>query len=78
MKPLLNCLLMTFVFTSSGCITSKVVEKAKDQERWNPEIKKSEKVPGHPGYYALVPLTIPMDIPLLPFVFVYSLAFPGH
>ena len=71
-------LLLGCSIACSGCLTSKVVEKAKDQQQWNAETKEQETVAGHPAYYALVPLTVPVDIPTLPFIFIYSIAFPGH
>ena len=74
----LSALLIGCSVACSGCLTSKVVEKAKDQQQWNAETKEQETVPGHAAYYALMPLTVPVDIPTLPFVFIYSIAFPGH
>ena len=78
MRSLCNCLLLACLLTGSGCLTSKVVEKAKDQQQWDSETKEQETVPGHPTYYALVPLTVLVDIPTLPFIFLYSVIFPGH
>ena len=56
----LSALLIGCSVACSGCLTSKVVEKAKDQQQWNAETKEQETVPGHAAYYALMPLTVPV------------------
>jgi hypothetical protein len=67
MKFLLTCLFLALLFTSTGCITSTAIDKAKPEPRWNPETKKTEPLPEQPGYYALLPLTIPADVVTSPF-----------
>ena len=78
MRSLFLSFLIGCSVACSGCLTSKVVERAKDQQQWNADTKEQDTVPGRPAYYALVPLTVPVDIPTLPFIFIYSIAFPGH
>ena len=82
MKSLFQNLLILFLLASSGCMTAKVVEKAKPEQRWNSETKERETQPGHPGYYALLPLSIPADIVTSPFqligIMVYAFTMQGH
>ena len=60
---LLLCLLMT-----SSCMTAKVLDKAGYyNERATTEPNKEETVRRSPGYYALLPLSIPADIATSPF-----------
>jgi hypothetical protein len=82
-ESLLSCsLLIACIFLNSGCITASVREKAAPKEEWNPDTKKLETEPGHPSYYALLPLSIPADIAISPFQFVgfmyYAFTVRGH
>ena len=82
MKSLSMCSLLIFLLFGSGCMTAKVVEKAKPAEQWNSETKETETKPGQPGYYAILPLSIPADIATSPFqiigFMVYALTMRGH
>ncbi len=52
----------------TGCVTSSVIEKARPLESW--QSRKDPKDRGaHPGYYALLPLAVPIDIATSPFQF---------
>ena len=77
MKKLI--VLLVAAFLTTGCITYNVVENhAKTHEKStlvegeHPEGApylakwKTETVPGQPGYYALVPLTVAADVATLP------------
>ena len=58
--------------TSSGCITTHCVrEKAMSHETFDMETREDKCVPGRPGYYALLPLTVAADLATAPFQLVY-------
>jgi len=67
MKSLIAGLLSASLFLNTGCMTHAVVEKARPTQKLNPKTKNEEIIPGHSGYYALLPLSIPADIVTLPF-----------
>ncbi len=63
--PLLSAL---GLFLTSGCISLHVVkEKAQSHLEYSVAEDKWEPVNGHPGYYALLPLTVAGDIATSPF-----------
>ncbi len=82
MKSLLSFLLIAALSTSTGCITATAVEKAEPKQRRNTETKEVETIPGHPCYYALLPLSIPADIATSPFQLIglmfYAFTMQGH
>ena len=63
MKVILTLFLIGVLLSSSGCITYSTVKKAKGE--FNRFTGDDPKEP-HPGYYALVPLTVVGDIATAP------------
>jgi len=60
------------VATSSGCMTNHCVrEKAMSHETFDVETREDKYVPGRPGYYALLPLTLVADLATGPFQLIY-------
>ena len=58
--------------SSSGCITAHCVrEKAMSHETFDVETREDKYVPGRPGYYALLPLTLVADLATGPFQLIY-------
>ena len=58
--------------TSSGCMTNHCVrEKAMSHETFDVETSEDKFVPGRPGYYALLPLTVAADLATGPFQMIY-------
>lgn len=66
MNSLLKCLLIASLCANSGCITGQVLREAQPKEKYNSETKRTETIPGHDAYYALLPLSIPADIATSP------------
>ena len=63
---------------TSGCFTNHVVVwKAKPHREFDPAQKRDVEVAGQPGYYALVPLTVPLDIVTSPIQLGVLLAWPA-
>ena len=73
MNRLIPFLLVAGLLTTSGCISTYVVEK-KVKSHWecDPEEKRARQVEGQPGYYALLPLTIIADFATAPFQVIFS------
>jgi len=60
------------VATSSGCMTDHCVrEKAMSHETFDVKTREDKFVPGRPGYYALLPLTVAADLVTGPFQLLY-------
>ena len=60
--------LAALVTASSGCMTAHCVrEKAMSHETFDVETSEDKFVPGRPGYYALLPLTVAADLATGPF-----------
>ena len=73
MKMLCTILLFALLVSTNGCITYSTVKRAKGEE--NPVLGRPASEP-QPGYYALVPLTVPADIVTSPFqLILYVLAY---
>jgi len=64
MKTIGSLLLIALLFSSNGCITYSSVQRAKGER--NLVTGHHPREP-HPGYYALLPLTVPADIATSPF-----------
>jgi hypothetical protein len=67
MKTITSFLLIALLITSNGCMTYTSVHRAEGTKYWSingPEITPSKP---EPGYYALLPLTVPADIVTCPF-----------
>jgi hypothetical protein len=55
--------LAALVAASSGCMTNhRVREKAMSHKTFDVETREDKFVPGQPGYYALLPLTVATDL----------------
>jgi hypothetical protein len=69
---------------TSGCMTSKVLDKAGyyNERRTTQPKEEEETMPGNPSYYALLSLSIPADIATSPFqligIMTYALIIQGH
>jgi uncharacterized protein YceK len=59
-------LLLTAVACLSGCVTGTTLEAARTYSHVNEKQEVVIDQKGKPGYYALVPLTVPADIVLAP------------
>jgi uncharacterized protein YceK len=78
MKMLSRCLLVACLLATSGCISATLVANTKATTRYDRKTKKDESVPGHPALYALLPLSIPLDIVTLPFQPFFLMGVGGH
>jgi len=67
MKILRYILLVFMCLNLSGCVTYMTVQKARGEPEKNKEGKSEATEDPKPGYYFLVPLTVPLDAALLPF-----------
>jgi hypothetical protein len=80
-KVLGSLLLTALLINSNGCMTNDAIQHADGQPA--PHLGGEQKnIDGgsHPGYYALLPLTIPADIITLPFqgiLYLYGYAQSG-
>lgn len=63
MKGFCWLVLLVTVMSTSGCITYSTVQRAKGQENI---ITGNQPAEPRPGYYALVPLTVPLDVATSP------------
>jgi len=72
MKTVSTILLFALLFGSNGCMTYSAVKRAKGEQ--NGVMGWPAKEP-QPGYYALVPLTVPADIATSPFQLIIYVAF---
>jgi hypothetical protein len=50
----------------SGCVTSSTLDHARDQSHTDSNGEPVVTRKGKPGYYALLPLTVPADVVLSP------------
>lgn len=67
MKRVAPLFLAVLLLSCSGCISVHVVsQKAKTHWEYSPEDGHYKQVEGKPGYYALLPLTIPADVATYP------------
>jgi len=64
MKTFRIILLLALLASTNGCMTYSTIKRAKGEQ--NPVMGSPAKEP-QPGYYALVPLTVPADIVTSPF-----------
>jgi hypothetical protein len=57
----------------SGCLSTQMVEKGAKSHWVYSEQEGIRKVEGQPGYYALLPLTVPVDLVIYPMqIFFYG------
>jgi hypothetical protein len=57
---------------TSGCISTHMVKnKAQPHAEYDPTTERHRLVDGQPGYYALLPLSIPADIATYPFQLIF-------
>ena len=64
MKAICTILLFALLVSTNGCMTYSTVKRARGEE--NPVMGRPAGEP-QPGYYALLPLTVPADIVTSPF-----------
>src|SRR5438105_1273054 len=78
MKHLAELLLAGYMVFTSGCATNYVVEwKAKPHRKFDKQTEHDVEVAGHPAYYVLLPVTIPLDIVTAPVQLGVLLAWPA-
>jgi len=67
MKTIAVPLLIALLLTSNGCMTYTSVKRARGEPYWS--LNGSETPPSKPSpaYYALVPITVPLDLATCPF-----------
>lgn len=72
MKLLTTCLLSIVLLFGSGCfpLTQMAKERAEGYTREDKKTHEVENVPGNGAYYAWMPLTIPADIAMTPFLLI--------
>ena len=74
MKQITSLLLAVGMLATSGCITSHLVkDKAQTHLEYDLEEDQMGEVPGKPGYYGFLPLTVVGDVVTSPFQLVYYL-----
>lgn len=74
MKLITPLFLVVGLLTTSGCISTHLVEnKAKSHSEYDAETLENKQVEGQPAYYALLPLTIVGDIATSPFQLAFLL-----
>ena len=68
MKNIIYLLLITLLISQSGCMTYDAVQRAKGKPYLSgiSYVSPPDDKP-HPGYYALLPLTVPLDVATSPF-----------
>ena len=66
--------LAVLLFSSNGCMTYSAVQEAKG--KWNGVIGHQPSEP-HPACYALVPLTVPLDVATSPIQLIYYVVLSG-
>jgi hypothetical protein len=65
---------MVLAGSTTSCITTGVTERAKPWKTTNEKGETVETKPAQPGYYALLPLSVPADIALSPIYAIWWLA----
>jgi hypothetical protein len=65
------CLLVALLISSNGCMTYSAVQEGKG--KWNVVTGHKPSEP-HPACYALVPLTVPLDVATSPIQLIYYIA----
>jgi hypothetical protein len=68
MKAIRSLLLLFLLLNMSGCMTYSTVQRAKGDYNVVTGHKPDE---AHPGYYALIPLTVPLDVATSPIQLIY-------
>ena len=58
--------LVLLAISLSGCVTGSTLDHAKDQSHTNDKGETVVTREGKPGYYGLLPLTVPADVALSP------------
>jgi hypothetical protein len=75
MKSFVLLFFAGWLVVTGGCATNHVVAwKAKPHRKFDTAQGRDVEVAGQPGYYALLPLTIPFDIATSPVQFCILLA----
>jgi len=67
MKVMLHLLLFGLLIFSGGCMTSATLDSARGYAQTNEKGEIVAEAKSKPGYYALLPLTVPADIITSPF-----------
>ena len=67
-------LLFALLASTNGCMTYSAVQRAKGEHN---VVTGDSPTEPHPGYYALVPLTVPADVVTSPFQFIIYVALRG-
>ena len=70
MKTIISLLLFALLVSSNGCMTYSAAQEAKgrhDQSVWMGQNSYGHDDKSHPGFYFLMPLTIPGDVAFSPF-----------
>jgi hypothetical protein len=68
MKTVVSLLLFALLVSSNGCMTYSTVQRAKGDYNVVTGHKPDEP---HSGYYALIPLTVPLDAATSPIQLIY-------
>jgi hypothetical protein len=71
MKVMLYLSLFGLLVLSGGCMTSATLDSAHGSAQTNEKGEVVADAKSKPGYYALLPLTIPADIATFPFQLCY-------
>jgi len=72
MNRIIAFFLAATMVATSGCISTHVVKhKAKAHTEYDPATDVHNSVEGQPGFYALLPLTLPADIATYPFQLIF-------
>ncbi|HMD55248.1 MAG TPA: hypothetical protein VKJ65_11925 [Phycisphaerae bacterium] len=69
MKTIVSFLLIALLISSNGCMTYSAAQDAKgrqDQAVWMGHYGSDRDDKSHPGYYFLMPLTVPGDVAFSP------------
>jgi hypothetical protein len=78
MKRYITLLVAGLLVLASGCASNYVVEwKAKPHVEFDQNERQNTQVAGHPAYYALLPLSVPVDIATSPIQLGILLAWPA-
>jgi hypothetical protein len=73
MKNIIGLLLVALLFSSNGCMTYEAVRHAKGKDGWICEVPRDRRGQSEPAFYALVPLTVPVDVATSPLQLVWYL-----
>lgn len=74
MKLITPLIIAGLVLSSGGCATSVVLSKADPKKYHFSSTKPDVNAVAHPGYYALLPLSVAYDVALLPVYHIVAVA----